>query len=371
VQNQKMLHERLARELVFALRGRRSQPWLSRRLGLKSNLVYRWEAGRAWPSATQFFAIARVAGVPSAKRLEDWLGRATGLGSVDLESTEGVRALLERLAGPLGIGAVAERMERSRFVVSRWLSGQTRIRLPDLLRYVEATSLRLLDFVALFVDPARIGAIAADWKRIEAARRAAYDAPWSHAVLRVLELRDYESEGPVGEAWIAKRLGIDVHEARRSLGLLAKSGQIQRAGKRWRVRSAEVIDTGVDHERRRSLRAFWSRVAVDRLEAGVRGVHAFNIFTLAERDLPELRALHLEFFNRVRALADAAKASERVVCTPRKSWRSIAMGSGPRLNLTAFRANSGRHSTRVHIDSHSEAMECATVACALRGDFSH
>jgi len=45
----------------------------------------------------------------------------------------------------------------------------------------------------------------------------------------------------------------------------------------------------------------------------VRGVHAFNIFTLAERDLVELRALHHQFFNRVRALADAASASERVV----------------------------------------------------------
>jgi hypothetical protein len=42
-------------------------------------------------------------------------------------------------------------------------------------------------------------------------------------------------------------------------------------------------------------------------------VHAFNIFTVAERDLPALRALHLELFNRVRVLADSASASERVV----------------------------------------------------------
>ena len=46
--------ERVARELVVALRGRRSRLGLSRRLGYRSNIVRRWEAGECFPTAAAF-----------------------------------------------------------------------------------------------------------------------------------------------------------------------------------------------------------------------------------------------------------------------------------------------------------------------------
>jgi hypothetical protein len=42
-------------------------------------------------------------------------------------------------------------------------------------------------------------------------------------------------------------------------------------------------------------------------------VHAFNLFTVAERDLAKLRALHAEFFERLRALVAGSQPPERVV----------------------------------------------------------
>ena len=52
----------LAAELMRALRGKRSQRAFSRRLGMKSNTAYSWEAGRRWPTATRFFHIASRTG---------------------------------------------------------------------------------------------------------------------------------------------------------------------------------------------------------------------------------------------------------------------------------------------------------------------
>ena len=46
-----MDYETLAKELIRALRGKRSQVALSRRLRYGSNVVRTWEAGRRFPSA--------------------------------------------------------------------------------------------------------------------------------------------------------------------------------------------------------------------------------------------------------------------------------------------------------------------------------
>ena len=126
-----MDHEILARELLRALRGKRSQPLLSRRIGLRSNLVHRWERGRAWPSAPQFFRIARVGGVRVGDGLQRLLGRSSAVSTLELEQSEGTSALLRVLAGARSVKEIAERVGKSRFVVSRWLSGATEIRLTS------------------------------------------------------------------------------------------------------------------------------------------------------------------------------------------------------------------------------------------------
>jgi hypothetical protein len=49
-------------------------------------------------------------------------------------------------------------------------------RLLDFLRLIDGMSLRLLDFLSGLVDPAELPSAAHGWRRLEAARRAAYDS---------------------------------------------------------------------------------------------------------------------------------------------------------------------------------------------------
>lgn len=305
-----MDHEALSRELVRRLRGKHSQPWLCRRLGLRSNLVYRWEAGRAFPSAQQFFQICRVTRAQGGLELVRFLG---GPFSEDLETKAGIVALLALLAGKTKVQQVAATVGRSRFVVSRWLAGTTQIRLPDLLQFVESLTHRLLDFCAVYVDPSTLETVSPDWRRLQATRAAAYEVPWSHGVLRALELTDYARVTGSSETWLSKRLGIPREEVVRALALLCESGQVRRRGKRYLVKDTELIDTGVDRERRQGLRSFWTRVALERLEGGATGIHAFNLFSIAERDVPGVHALHAEFFEKLRALVARSNPAERVL----------------------------------------------------------
>src|SRR5262245_38605960 len=58
-----MDHEALAKELIRALRGKRSQVALSRRLKHRSNVLYAWEAGLRAPTAAGFLDLAKRVGI--------------------------------------------------------------------------------------------------------------------------------------------------------------------------------------------------------------------------------------------------------------------------------------------------------------------
>ncbi|MDD9933321.1 MAG: DUF4423 domain-containing protein [Myxococcales bacterium] len=313
----KLDEARLAQELVRALRGRRSQVALSRRLGYRSNAVYAWESGRDVPTAARFLHLAARVSVDPVDALErflhrrpEWLRceRATlaRLGGL-------VAPLLRELRGATPIVELAARTGYSRFAISRWLKGQTEPRLHQLLALVEACTLRVLDFVAVFVDPARVPSIAPAHADLDATRRAAHDAPLSQAVLRALELEDYAALPAHEPGWIGARLGIGRAAEDSALELLLASGQIELHGGRYRVARVLTVDARRDPASTRALRAFWTRLALERLEAASPGVFAYNVLSVSEPDLQRLRELHAEYFQRMRAIVAESEPAERVV----------------------------------------------------------
>src|SRR6476646_2952368 len=140
-------------ELVRALRGKRSQTAFSRRLGYRTNVVYTWEAGRGFPTAARMLQAAQRTGVEVDDALSRFYRtRPPWLDSVQPVSRDGIATLLSDLKGRTTILDLARASSCSRFAISRWLKGTAEPRLPDFLRMVEATSLRVLDFIAVFVD---------------------------------------------------------------------------------------------------------------------------------------------------------------------------------------------------------------------------
>lgn len=309
-----MDHESLAKELIRALRGRRSQLAFSRRLGFRTNVVYTWESGRRWPTAATFLVAARRAGVDVAgavrrffPSLPAWLART------DPASAEGVAALLSEMRSMSPIVDVARRAGRSRYAVARWLSGEAEPRLPDFLRMVEACSLRLLDFVALFADPAALPAASAAWRTLEAQRRAVYEEPLLPAVLLALELPAYRALPRHEPGWIARRLGFPVEDEARCLDRLAEAGQIRRSRGRWIVAPIRTVDTRPDPDAEHRLKCFWAGVGLARLTRKAEGRFSFNVFTVSAADLAKLSELHVSYFQNMRAVIAESRPPERVV----------------------------------------------------------
>lgn len=301
----------LASELVRALRGGRSQPAFSRRLGYKSNVVYTWESGRGAPTAAGMLQAARRIGIDLSavyggfyRSPPDWLqGR-------DPATVSGVAAFLNDLRGHTSIVDLAAYTGKSRFAIARWMKGETEPKLPDFLRLIEATSLRLVDFLEQLVDPAQLPSIRERWLAITAARRLAYEAPWTQALLRALELQEYQ-QGPHREGWLASRIGISLDIEIASLEQLRVAGQIRWAIERWEIVEVLALDTRKDRDAALKLKVWWGQVGLERVAAGHRGM-VYNLFGVSTADLQRLRELQRAYFNEVRTLVAQSQPVQHV-----------------------------------------------------------
>lgn len=305
-----MNYQLLSAELIRALRGRRSQAGFSRYLGYKSNSVNRWESQHAFPSAARFVGIVHKLQRDRPPLIQRFLPRVPeSLISADPTSTAGVAAFLRELRGKTPILSIARETGLNRYSVSRWLNGLAEPRLPEFLQLIEAISHRLLDYVACCTDPAQVGSVAANWKRLQLAREAAYSMPWSHAVLRALEL---ESGAQHSRAWLAKRLGLSLGEVADALSLLERTGQIKKVRGRWRVRQVLSVNTGQDPERAHALKIFWTEASLQRMRRAAPGNYGYSLFSISGSDMRRLRDLHLQYVRAMQSLIASSRPGECV-----------------------------------------------------------
>lgn len=289
--------QRVASELIRALRGDRSQVALSRRLGFRTNVVYAWESGRRAPAASMLFRVAERVGIDVREALSRFYGAAPPwLDVLAIPSPALVAQVLRDQRGTTPIREVALRIGTNRFTVARWLSGQTEPRLPDFLRALEGTSLRLVDFVAALVDPQSMPSLAAAWRQREAQRTLAIEEPWAPAVLRGIEI------GLRTEPELAQALGVPPPVVARSLQALRQSGQVARRRGQWQIREVVALDTRRSPETARALKSFWAGVGTERLSAGAEGAWAYNVFAVSSAQLERIRALQTAYFQALRSL---------------------------------------------------------------------
>jgi transcriptional regulator with XRE-family HTH domain len=299
-----------ASQFLRALRGRRSQRALAKRLGYRANPITDWEHGRRFPRADEALRAAHLTGV-------DVRGAFAGFHRAPLnEPNPGVYELpawLTALVGSTTTVDLARRAGSSRFALRRWLTGQARPRLPDFFRVVDAATGRLPDLVAQLVAIDEVPALLERHRASEAARLAAYDAPWTEAVLRVLESTDYRRLSKHEPGWIAQRLGIAIEHEQRSLALLRQLRVVRRSRGLYRPVQDSSVDTRGDAERVNALLEHWSGVGRQRI--ATRRQHdlfAYNVCSLSHADYERVVTLLRSTFREIRSVLSSSAPAERV-----------------------------------------------------------
>jgi transcriptional regulator with XRE-family HTH domain len=303
--------EDAASQLLRALRAHRSQVQLARWLGYQGNPITDWENGRRFPTAAEALRAARRTGVDlEAAFLRFHAPSAPALGAAD---DAGVAAWLDALRGGASLAEIARRTGHSRYAVGRWFSARSRPRLPDFLRLVDAITGRAPDLVAALVPIAEVPALSARHAALEAARRLAFEEPWTAVILRVLETDAYRALPAHVPGWIAARLGLAPEVEARCLARLAEAGVVTLEGGVYRDSGALSVDTRADPAALNALKAHWLGVARERLEAPREGdLFFYNAVSLSREDLDRLRTLQRAYFRELRAIVAASEPCETV-----------------------------------------------------------
>ena len=306
-------HALLAAQLVRALRGKRSQMGFSRRLGYSTNILYIWEAQKGAPTGSGFFEMARKAGVNVEEALLSFYrDPPPWMSTHDPASVHGVAAFLGDLRGNAKLVDIERSLRCSRYALSRWLKGSAEPRLPDLLQAIDVMSLRLLDFVACFTDPAGLSSVTDQWEQLQDTRRVAYERPWSHAVLRALELVDYRRLTKHEHGWLAARLGLSLEEEANCIEALSSTGQIKWHREKWMVQQVQTIDTRRNPQAARELKAWWFGVGIDHFQRGTPGVFSYNLFAVSRADLKRIESLQRAYFRELRSIVAQSEPAETV-----------------------------------------------------------
>jgi hypothetical protein len=130
-------------------------------------------------------------------------------------------------------------------------------------------------------------------------------------VLRALELQGPKTKNKQVE-FLAKMTGLSLEAVASELDFLVSTEQVQKVRTGYRACGDEVVDTGADPERARSLKLTWTRLALERLAAGAPGHVGYTLFSVSRSDLVKIRQLQLDYVRALSMIIFESSSSECV-----------------------------------------------------------
>jgi DNA-binding phage protein len=291
------------------IRAGRSQIAFSRRLGFRSNVAAKWEAGQRSPTAAEALSYSQRLGIDIGAALASF-HPATAAVLSPLTPAR-VAAWLEALRGSQSVGLLAERSQLSRFSAGRFLSGRSEPKLAQFLALVDALTDRLPDFVHAWVGIERVPALAARYQRVQAAREAMFEQPLCLAVMCLLDTRGLDVPAAQQVPLLAKTLGRSQRVVRTCVDTLLRGRVLGMPRDRYRLTGSLSVDSSAGPERERAARAFWTNVALRHVQDPTPSdLCSYNVFSVSRADYEKLKQLQREFFRGARALIAASAPTE-------------------------------------------------------------
>jgi transcriptional regulator with XRE-family HTH domain len=301
-----------ASELLRALRAHRSQAQLARRLSYKSNPISDWEAGRRFPSAAETLRVASRTGVAVATAAERFHTLTDGQ-LPDEPSDQDVAAWLDALRGNTPVVELARRMDKSRYSIGRWLSGETRPRLPEFLKLIDVITGRMPDFVAVLVDISAVPSVEPRHRAMASAKRAAFEVPWLPLVLNMIESDTYRDGRSHDAVFMAHCLELTVPQVEQALLKLVEAAVISWGGHRYETVGGLSIDVA-DRAELNRLKRWWLDKARQRLGGQPRDgdLFSFNVFCVSREEMRRIRDLQRAYYREVRGVVADSEQAELI-----------------------------------------------------------
>lgn len=217
--------DELTCELLVALRGRRSQVALSRRLRFRFNQIYRWESGSRKVRWSDFTRICQACGVdlPQAVRV------------VTRRPCTTFAEILESLAPATSHATIARRSRISRQKVQRIAAGELDPDLGTAFRLLHNADFALFHLLDELLDESRFPPmLRTSLQEFRTERQEFAHSPAACAIDLFLETCTYRKLPAHDSAVVARGLGFSLAETERLLGKLESIGLIEMVDGKYR-----------------------------------------------------------------------------------------------------------------------------------------
>jgi len=293
---------KVCQELLRAMRSKRSQNVVNRKLGYSFNQVSRWESGRKRILWTEFLKFAHVCN----SDIQGPVARSFGyLGP--LEQTDN---LVKHLVGNCKKSEIIESIECSRFQLSRWLAGKQVPTLAHVLGLADLTYRSLPQFLSSFVDIKKIPTLYERYEREVIEKNLIYEHPYTASILHSLSLKSYKSLPKHEEGFLAKYLGISLEAERTAIKELKRIRRIRRKRGLY-VAEEKTFDISGNFDGGRRIRMYWAEESRKFLaslrEAPQRSLGGINVFSLSDQALQKISEKYFVFFQDVRQIIELDK----------------------------------------------------------------
>lgn len=258
------------KEMLRALRGRRSQSSMSRRLGYASNRMHAWETGHASLKWDEFESICRLCKADLAKAIETAFRlKPESCGWHDLVIT---------FAGKIREDVLARKLGVSQKTARRWLKGEQEPQVEDLLAMMFFFSSRFLAFMQALGILERVPALAEIRILHERARKMHSDIPECPLVHACLESVSYAASPVHLDGFVAHALGKSLEWEHETLRHMTEAGLLASEEGKYVPYFNRVDMIGIPFEDALRIRKHWLAVACEALRTRERLVHAEHIF---------------------------------------------------------------------------------------------
>lgn len=299
----------VAQELVKALRGRATQGALSRRLGFKTNVVYRWEAGLREATADDLLTLLRL-------RVEQVEGKlwtfAQGSDGINVTTSEFSWAdWLRTLRGEQPVTEIAEELNISPQAVRRIFRGDTDPPLSRLLQMIECLSNRILGFIELMTDPAQLKSLKGVRALEEAQLAITFEHLHAESIIACLETEAYAALPTHSNAWLAGRLDLPLQSVETTIEALVAARGIRIQGGKFKTQHRRMVNTQARSKTEsRRLARHWTQVIMDRPEETTRS--AYVVFSCDQETVDDIGRIMTEALYQVIARVAKTKTVDRV-----------------------------------------------------------
>ncbi len=301
--------ETVAQELVKALRGRSTQGALSRRLGFKTNVVYRWEAGLRAATADDLLALIRLRIDQSELRLWSFALGSNGA-RLDTQPFEWT-TWLSTIRGDQSVVDIAETLGISPQAVRRIFRGDSTPSLSRLLHLIQCLSNRIINFIELLTDPSLLKSLKGVRTLVEAQMAITFEHVHAESIIACLETRGYAELHHHSNEWIADRLTLPIDVVEQTIQALVAARGIQSRMGKFKTQDYRMANTQTRSKAdAKRLARHWTHVSMAVAEERTRS--GYLVFSADQEAIDEIGRIMTEAMHQVIARVAKTKTVDRV-----------------------------------------------------------